>query len=204
MSVAPGIYLICSSSGFARSLICRICVVLQQLSSHICLAKLILSCCFARDWSAARAKQQERINFANQMCEENCWRTKQMLFFFNLQIRLFNDWRCERGHFPITRPQPTATHCKKSCLKIGNAICLVFKQLCWHICLTKLILYCCFAPAALARPPKGVKHQERINFAKQMCEKSCWRTTQILQITIFCNVTDVMDACSNEGFRFVK
>ena len=48
---------------------------LQQLPPHICLATLILSCCFApfgRRASAARAKQQERINFAKQMCEKSC------------------------------------------------------------------------------------------------------------------------------------
>ena len=68
---------------------------------------------------------------------------------------------------------------------------LVLQQLSSHICLAKLTLSCCFARAALARRPKGVKQQERINFAKQMCEESCWRTTQILQITLFDNVTDV-------------
>ena len=69
---------------FAKSAICKIRVVLQQLFSHICLAKLILSCCFApfgRRASAARAKQQERINFAEQMCEKSCWRTEQNSVF---------------------------------------------------------------------------------------------------------------------------
>ena len=62
-------------SRIAKSVICKIWVVLQQLFSHICLAKLIISCCFApfgRRASAARAKQQERINFAKQMCEKSC------------------------------------------------------------------------------------------------------------------------------------
>ena len=51
------------------------CLVLQQLSSHICFTKLILSCCFARAVFARRpngAKQQEIINFTKQMCEESC------------------------------------------------------------------------------------------------------------------------------------
>ena len=76
--------------------------------------------------------------------------------------------------------------CKKCYLQIGNTdFCSVLQQLFSHICLAKLILSCCFARAALARRPKGAKQQERINFAKQMCEKSCWRTTQILQIALF-------------------
>merc|ERR1712055_347204 len=76
--------------------------------------------------------------------------------------------------------------CKESYLQIENTdFCLVLQQLSSHICLPKLILSCCFARAALARRPKGEKQQERINFAKQMCEESCGRTTQILQITLF-------------------
>ena len=76
--------------------------------------------------------------------------------------------------------------CKKCYLQIGNTdFCSVLQQLFSHICLAKLILFCCFARAALARRPNGAKQQERINFAKQMCEKSCWRTTRILQITFF-------------------
>ena len=62
-------------SRFAKSAICKIWVVLQQLFSHICLAKLILSCCFAQAALARRpkgAKQQERVNFAKQMCEKSC------------------------------------------------------------------------------------------------------------------------------------
>ena len=60
------------------------CFVLRQLYSHICLAKLILSCSFARA-AFPGAKQQERINFDKQMCKQSCRRTTQIL-----QIRLFH------------------------------------------------------------------------------------------------------------------
>ena len=64
--------------------------------------------------------------------------------------------------------------CKKSYLQIENTdFCLVLQQLSSHICLAKLILSCCFSRAALVRRPKGGQQQERINFAKQMCEESC-------------------------------
>ena len=66
----------------AKRHICRIWIVLQ-LCSHICLAKLIISCCYRRA-STARAGQPERINFAKLMCELSCWTS-----IFNSQMRLF-------------------------------------------------------------------------------------------------------------------
>ena len=46
---------------------------LQQLPSHICLATLILSCCFAPfGRRATQAKQEETNNFCKQMREESC------------------------------------------------------------------------------------------------------------------------------------
>ena len=61
----------------------NILVVFQRICSHICLAKLILSCCFTLFGrpSSARTKQQENINFAKQICESSCWRTKQISIF---------------------------------------------------------------------------------------------------------------------------
>ena len=61
----------------AKSLICKlkilICLLLQQLCSHICLATLIISCCLARAFGRPKgAKEQERINFAKYMCEPSC------------------------------------------------------------------------------------------------------------------------------------
>ena len=62
--------------------------------------------------------------------------------------------------------------CKESYLQIENTdFCLILQQVFSHICLAKLVLSCCFARAAFARRPKGAKQQERINFAKQICNK---------------------------------
>ena len=63
-----------STGRIAKSLICKLKIltylVLQQLYSHICLVKLIISCRFARAALARRKKgekQQKRINF----CQAN-------------------------------------------------------------------------------------------------------------------------------------
>ena len=41
-----------------------------------------------------------------------------------------------------------------------------------------------FCSSRACSATEGSKTARKINFAKQMCEESCWRTTQILQITL--------------------
>ena len=56
-------------SHFAKSAICKIWVVLQQLFSHIRLAKLIISCCFSR--AAFAATEGTKTARKNQFCQTN-------------------------------------------------------------------------------------------------------------------------------------
>ena len=89
------------------------------------------------------------------------------------------------------------SHIKRTYLNLWVAL----QQLCSHICLPKLISYCCFAPYGRRESAARGKKQEEINFAKQMCEQSCWRATQrfrwvlliwesrIVKITIYSTVS---------------
>ena len=86
------LYILHVVSHFAKSVMCRIWVVLQQLCSHICLAELYFFFVFCPPaGSPLRGFGQntkKKSNFTKQMCEQSCWITKQVSIF-NLQIRLF-------------------------------------------------------------------------------------------------------------------
>ena len=62
----------------------------MEFSSEICIFKKLISPNTVTHCArVARAKQQERINFAKQMCEQSCWRTKQSSYIYTHYLYSF-------------------------------------------------------------------------------------------------------------------